>query len=68
LFSTAQMDVSFNSNTYQVMKITFDGEVDPAAEEGGILGDALPGIGMEFSGSLEIFDINDPSISIEPPI
>jgi hypothetical protein len=68
LFSTAQMDVWFNSEAYQVMKITVDAEIDPSSEESGILGDLLPGIGMEFSGSFEIFDLNDPSISIEPPI
>jgi hypothetical protein len=67
VFSEAEMDIWYDPATYQVMKMTFSGEIE-ATEGSGVFGELFPSMGLAMDLSFEIFDINDPSISIEPPI
>jgi hypothetical protein len=67
VFSEAEMDIWYAPETYQVMKMTFSGEIE-ATEESGVFGELFPSMGLAMDLSYEIFDINDRSISIEPPI
>jgi hypothetical protein len=67
-FVSADMDVWLDPLSFVMLRFEFTGEVELPEDDNPIVGAAFGGAVFHAEGTFEIFDINDPSISIEPPI